>query len=1129
MELAKKKFQKKHSVAAVLIFVVGVLFFSAGIWWHVPPRQAVASGSYSYYSTVTVTSTASIASGTLTNFPMLVSSTEPYWEASSSGGTVQNICTDAHGNYEPCDLVFATSSANCGTANLNFETEKYVTSTGALVDWVNVPTMSTGTVIYACYDAPTVTTDQSNPSSTWNSNYAAVFHFNSSPTGTVQLYDSTANANNATNRASGTVATVGKIAGGAANANASASNYVALATSTIGLIGAANSSTFTIEGWFNPTYYGSEFNVVSDYSGNGFALRLSAGNETFYVYPNNNRVTPTVSAAATGTWYEMAGVVSGTKMYSYFNGAQSASSGTTNGLGAATTTSILQEPGSAGTGYGLGDEVRISKVPLTPQWISTEYYNIASTTQFYAVGAETSFSAGGTATSTWIATSSNSWIVPTNWSAGTIPGSTTQVLFSGSSTVSSTINTSTAVQAFTIASGYTGIITQSSTYTLTVATSGFSEAAGTFTGNTGNITLNGPFSLTGGTFTSTNGKLYLYGATTTFSGGTFNNNSGTVLLASTSTAANVSGSATFYDLWLGSGISSSNSTLAIATGTTLTVLASTTFAPSSTQIYLLGGGRITAQGDIVLSGNASGTAPTSTFSISLGGNVNQTINDGGYSTSTRPFYLPSLTISKTGGVVLVSSTYLVVQSTTVASGELRIASNTTPQTFIATSTLAVASGAVLSDYAGASSTVILGSTVANSGTIFFDGAGGGCLASSTPNYVILNSTVSGTQRAWSGGGTFIIRYTNVKDESSSVAIPDLNGTSTGDDGTNWTFTTGAEPELVQSTSTSGTSGTKTLTMAMPFWPRPGDLMVIVESVANQSLAAPTDTAGNAYALIASSTFGIDSLGLYYAKNVSSTQASFSVTGNATSSSAGNLLSVAAFEYTGITPSSALAFYNTNTNTVGATSLTSNAVSANATQNLFFGATSFAASTTLTTGSGWNSRAGIVNNNTTQAIYTEDIATTTALTTSATWTAATTTAYGDIIAAFRSPSAANFAATGTIDSATFDTGIASGSEINSVIWQGSQPSTTGVGFQFAVSNSTSGPWNYVGPSGAATYFGYTSPGVGIGPNIPINLGSSASNYSLLVGYRYFRYRMTLFADPSQSYAPTVNQVIVNWSP
>lgn len=111
-----------------------------------------------------------------------------------------------------------------------------------------------------------------------------------------------------------------------------------------------------------------------------------------------------------------------------------------------------------------------------------------------------------------------------------------------------------------------------------------------------------------------------------------------------------------------------------------------------------------------------------------------------------------------------------------------------------------------------------------------------------------------------------------------------------------------------------------------------------------------------------------------------------------------------------------------------------------------------------------------------------------------------------------------AATGTLDSATFDTGVASGAQLNSIMWEGTLPSGASVGFQIAVSNSSSGPWNFEGPDGtsATTYSGVAG--------VPIPL----TDYTVLDG-RYFRYRAILTTNLAQTLSPQVTDVVVNWSP
>ncbi|MCL5733339.1 MAG: hypothetical protein M1334_01585 [Patescibacteria group bacterium] len=97
--------------------------------------------------------------------------------------------------------------------------------------------------------------------------------------------------------------------------------------------------------------------------------------------------------------------------------------------------------------------------------------------------------------------------------------------------------------------------------------------------------------------------------------------------------------------------------------------------------------------------------------------------------------------------------------------------------------------------------------------------------------------------------------------------------------------------------------------------------------------------------------------------------------------------------------------------------------------------------------------------------------------------------------------------GVITSSVFDTGVANGAQFNSAMWLGNESGGGNVLFEIAVSNSTSGPWNYVGPYEKAN---------GTPITLPYNL----------IG-RYFRYRLTLISN--YTYSPTVSNIIVNWSP
>jgi len=385
---------KKHFlVAAPILFGAFALFIGA-----LPAHAA----NYLYSRSITVTSSASVASGTNLNFPMLVSSTLASWKSVGNGGNIQNLITSPTGVQEPADLVFATSSANCNTTGLNFETERYVSSTGELEDWVNVPSVSTGTVIYACYDDASVVTDQSHPSSTWNSKYRAVYHLGENAA-TTTIHDSTANAFTgvAGTSTKNTATSTGKI-DGAKDLTEQATDYINL--DTINHFNASGGS-YVLSVWINPhTGQGNDgyiFDVASGNTGNRIVLDSgqNAGNTASIGLSTN--LDPNISLSSNNSivanaWQKidvelnsgtgimsgyLNGVLTGTSTYSTLSTLDGVSGGSAIGSRFSTDIHIYG---------GILDEFRFSQATTSPSWILTEYNNETNPNAFYTIGSEQS-------------------------------------------------------------------------------------------------------------------------------------------------------------------------------------------------------------------------------------------------------------------------------------------------------------------------------------------------------------------------------------------------------------------------------------------------------------------------------------------------------------------------------------------------------------------------------------------------------------------------------------------------------------------------------------------------------------------------------------------------------------------
>lgn len=111
--------------------------------------------------------------------------------------------------------------------------------------------------------------------------------------------------------------------------------------------------------------------------------------------------------------------------------------------------------------------------------------------------------------------------------------------------------------------------------------------------------------------------------------------------------------------------------------------------------------------------------------------------------------------------------------------------------------------------------------------------------------------------------------------------------------------------------------------------------------------------------------------------------------------------------------------------------------------------------------------------------------------------------------------------GFLESSIFDTQIQPGAILNSIIWQGDQPSGTHVRFQIAVSDNESGPWNYYGQNqNPNDYF------EGSGQNQSILI--SGADRAWVNNKRYLRYKVFLESNTDHTASPIIRDIILNWS-
>jgi RHS repeat-associated protein len=363
--------------------------------------DAPASGpnGYAYRRTITIDHT-KVPNTDQTNFPVLMSGTYSYLATTANGGNVQN----ANG----FDVIFASDS-NC-TTKLNHEVETYNAASGAVNYWIKVPTLShsADTTIYLCYGNAAVSTDQSNKTGVWDANYKGVWHLANGSS--LSPGDSTGNSNNGT--ITGAVATVGRTDGGA-SFNGS-SDHVEVKAGKVDT--SANSGT--VSAWVKASAL-DENGVVLGYGGAvatdpalwGVYIREVSGNYYFAMSARktNSGAYSTVRGStvlASGTWYYVTYSSNGSSWKIRVNGA--AAETLTNVLGTNTgdwigdispTTPDKSDIGGVYVGgsyssvnfwHGVLDEVRLSNIERSDDWVTTEYNNQNSPATFYSVSSATS-------------------------------------------------------------------------------------------------------------------------------------------------------------------------------------------------------------------------------------------------------------------------------------------------------------------------------------------------------------------------------------------------------------------------------------------------------------------------------------------------------------------------------------------------------------------------------------------------------------------------------------------------------------------------------------------------------------------------------------------------------------------
>ena len=368
---------------ALLVLIFGTNLFSAKT---VEAGWFATGGTWNYRKVITVDADKVSGSSALTDFPMLFSVTDGDLAFTDFDG---NVASSTAG-----DIVFTSSD---GVTKLSHEIEYYASTTGEIVAWVKIPSLSNSvdTTIYIYY-GNAAADDQQDAANVWDSNYMMVQHLSEDPSGSApQMLDSTANNNDGTS--SGTMTTSdqvsGKIDGSLEfDGNSTQDDLITVPNSSVW----DNITTaITISAWVNPNSVGA-LGYRSD-----IIQRSSGNNDWWFNLQNSGKLSFYADNITGGTYKQSTSVINENELsyvvvsYDDVNDIRFYINGTYINTVAASgsfiTTDNLVYFGANHNGpstvfRGIIDELKVSNIVRSTDWIATEYNNQSSPSTFYTYG-----------------------------------------------------------------------------------------------------------------------------------------------------------------------------------------------------------------------------------------------------------------------------------------------------------------------------------------------------------------------------------------------------------------------------------------------------------------------------------------------------------------------------------------------------------------------------------------------------------------------------------------------------------------------------------------------------------------------------------------------------------------------
>ena len=335
------------------------------------------SSNWNYKREITIN--ASQIATTTDSFPVLATTTLADLKTIANGGKVIN-----DNGY---DIFFTDDD---GTTVLDFEREKYASTTGEIVYWIKTDISSTTDKTIYMYYGNGSATDLATTTGVWDDNFVMVQHLQETDidAGSGDIKDSTSNGNNGTTSGMDSADQVAGQVDGSFDFDGS-DDYVVVSDDDS--LDMSVNDEVTIEGWIKPVGSGDaqqniidqEVSMRMQYEPGGKKIEYSTVDGTEV----QRRCWSSDNSINDNEWYYVAYAVKNDELIGYLDGESVCDISFSNGLyNKQAGLKIGRYQGSA-TEYfnGTIDEVRISNIARSAGWIETEYNNQSDTDSFMTI------------------------------------------------------------------------------------------------------------------------------------------------------------------------------------------------------------------------------------------------------------------------------------------------------------------------------------------------------------------------------------------------------------------------------------------------------------------------------------------------------------------------------------------------------------------------------------------------------------------------------------------------------------------------------------------------------------------------------------------------------------------------